>query len=85
MAKSESPVIIRQKFKVESGKNTSIEGSIKHTCDRLCATGAAEDQEHPKLQNKRSMKFVMSLKTNHNQMFTPLQQLVPFHRQQHIE
>ena len=85
-AKFESPVVVRRKLQVEFGKNRPTEAFIKRTFVRFCEIGTGEDREHhPKVQNKRSTKFVMSFKINHNQVSVPLHQLVAFRRQQHIE
>ena len=52
MAKFEALVVVRRQLQVEFGENTLTEAPIKPTFDRFCATGTAEDRDHPDRPSK---------------------------------
>ena len=86
MVKFESSVVVRRKLQVKFGRNTPTEAYIKRTFDRFCATGTVEGQEYPDRPSKITEQKINEIfKTNHNQVFVLLQQLAPFHQQQHVE
>ncbi len=66
MVKFDLHMVVKRKL-TPSSSNTPGEDCIGITFQRFYETGTVEDRQ--KLQKKKSMKFMMFVKVNHNQVF----------------
>ncbi len=89
MAKFESPILVKRKLQVEFGEQTPGVDCIRDTFQRfvkLAQWGIDNVREdHASLMKKKSTKFAILFRMNHDQLFELLQQLALLHQQLRIE